>query len=330
MKPKHTPVTFTAAAVADNDLLKMSASPDSDEPRAHFSRMCTFDEQGISVWSHHDLEMRIHSVSLYLLPPDFEYYGLCAMSDEGDVRLYSDRAPVDEKIPGAGVQSDDAVGWGYMTTLQQIGGHLYAAGDGGQVYQRAAPNRWAHMDEGLLQPPDVSERLLLSVLGGTHERALYVGGSLAVPGYPPFLFFWNGQHWTRLPLPEVAERLTGIHVESEQRIWLCGANGTLLRGNAAEGFTSLSTVHDNQLFLSLCLFQGRLYLGANVGLFVYDPANPATGIRKVLTGLQPELQDANIVDSADDVLWSIGPKDIARFDGQRWERIHHPDNPPIR
>ena len=43
----------------------------------------------------------------------------------------------------------------------------------------------------------------------------------------------------------------------------------------------------------------------------------------------PELQDANVVDSVEGVLWSIGPKHIARFDGQSWSRIHHPDNPPI-
>ena len=41
------------------------------------------------------------------------------------------------------------------------------------------------------------------------------------------------------------------------------------------------------------------------------------------------VTDANIVDSYDKVLWSIGPKDIARFDGKKWERIHHPDNPRI-
>jgi hypothetical protein len=32
------------------------------------------------------------------------------------------------------------------------------------------------------------------------------------------------------------------------------------------------------------------------------------------------------VDAVDGVLWSIGPKDIARFDGQMWERIHNDDN----
>jgi hypothetical protein len=44
----------------------------------------------------------------------------------------------------------------------------------------------------------------------------------------------------------------------------------------------------------------------------------------------PELQDAHVVDACDGVLWSIGEKDIARFDGKQWVRVDHPDNPPIR
>lgn len=110
---------------------------------------------------------------------------------------------------------------------------------------------------------------------------------------------------------------------------MCGANGTLLLGNARDGFRNLSSVEDNQLFLSVCKLQEKIYLGSNLGWFVYDPASHAAGIRKLISDLSPDLQDANIVDSVDNILWSIGPKDIARFDGEHWERIHHPDNPPI-
>ena len=127
----------------------------------------------------------------------------------------------------------------------------------------------------------------------------------------------------------MAERIVNMYVESEQRIWMCGSNGTLLLGNAQEGFQSLSSVDDNQLFTSVCKFQDKIYLGSNLGLFVYDPAKAEAGIERVHTDLKPELQDANIVDSYDKVLWSIGPKDIARFDGHKWERIHDPDNPRI-
>ena len=111
---------------------------------------------------------------------------------------------------------------------------------------------------------------------------------------------------------------------------MCGSNGTLLLGNADEGFKSLSTVEDNQLFTSVCKYRDLIFLASNVGLYFYDPSQHEQGINRVKTNLTPELQDANIVDSAGEVLWSIGPKDIARFDGKTWTRVDHPDNPPIR
>lgn len=329
MNSNLSKITFVGAATSDVDLLKIAAILDADPVDAYFSRIFTFDGQCPNPWSHHDLLQRIKVIGLYLLPPDHEYFGLCSMSDEGDVTLYSETRPIIEKIPGAGVWSEDAEKLGYMNALKQIGDHLYACGDGGQVYIRKGPNQWMHMDEGLLQSPDVTERLMLSAINGAHENAIYTLGALGCSGYPPRCYFWNGVQWRQLQLPESAERLTNIYVESEQRIWMCGANGTLLLGNAQDGFRNLSGVEDNQLFLSLCKFQEKIYLGSNLGLFVYDPADHAAGIRKVITDLTPDLQDANIVDSVDDILWSIGPKDIARFDGEHWERIHHPDNPPI-
>lgn len=329
LETTRTNATFICAALVDKDLVMAPAVLDADAEEDYFTRIYSFDEQRKDIWTHHDVEKRIKAASVYLLPPEFEDFGFCTISDEGDVTLYCDSAPGTEKIPGAGLWSADSAGWGYMSALKQIGDHLYATGGAGQVYKRLGPNQWVHMDEGILQRPDVDQRLLPRAIDGPNESAIYLVGSISAPYLPPFVYFWNGKVWRRLDLPEVAERITHIHVESDDRIWMCGANGTLLLGNATDGFESLSTVDDNQLFLSVMLFKGKAYLGSNLGLFVYDPADHAAGILKVLTGMQPELQDANIVDAVDGVLWSIGPKDIARFDGKQWERIHHPDNPRI-
>jgi hypothetical protein len=294
---------------------------ESNEP---YSRVITYDEQDEHLWSFHAEDHIVVGVIVWKSPSDGLRY-FATLSNEGHLAFTDEDAHL-EKIPGAGLSSPDSAGWGYMSALHQIGDHLYACGGAGQVYKREGPNQWVHMDEGLLQPPDVRERILPRAIKGPHEQAIYVVGATAAEGLPPFAAFWNGQLWRHLSLPKVAERLTDIFVETESRIWLCGANGTLLLGNAKDGFRSLSTVNDNQLFSAVHLFGGKAYLASNLGLFVYDPATPASGIRKVVTGLVPELQDANVVDSADGVLWSIGPKDIARFDGVRWERIHHPDN----
>lgn len=44
-------------------------------------------------------------------------------------------------------------------------------------------------------------------------------------------------------------------------------------------------------------------------------------------GSAAELSTLHTVEHADGVLWCVGPKEIARFDGKTWTRLHHPDTP---
>lgn len=324
-------VTFLLGIPYSRDRLLIAASPDEDEPYSPYTVWYTYFEDDVTEpWGQ--FVERWWAVAAVAYTADITKnldWPLVAMSNEGHLTLVYKNSDEKEKIHGAGVFSESAEGWGYMSSLAQIGEHLYACGGAGQVYKRMGANHWVHMDKGLLQDPGVSERLLLSAINGPHKNAIYTAGSLSAMGHPPKVFFWNGLVWRELLLPEVAERINAIYVENETRIWLCGANGTLLLGNAKDGFRSLSTVHDNQLFYSISQFKGLMYIGSNMGLFCYNPSNHAQGIREVVTKLTPELQDANVVDAVDGVLWSIGTKDIARFDGKKWERIHHPDNPAI-
>lgn len=323
-------ITFLYSLPYSKDRLLLAGSPDDDEPYTPYTIWFTyFADDPKEPWDYSDTPWWAVAACKYVPQEKDKDWALVGMSNEGHLHYTYDAGDIDEKIPGSGVFSDDAEGWGYMADLKQIGEHLYACGGAGQVYKRIQLHHWIHMDKGLLQDSSVSERLLLSAIGGPHENAIYTAGSLAAMGHPPKVYFWNGLVWREIHLPEVAERINAIYVESESRIWLCGANGTLLLGNERDGFKSLSTVDDNQLFYSISEYGGLMYMGSNLGLFAYDPNHHAQGIRKVHTGLEPELQDSSTVSAVEGVLWSVGAKDIARFDGNHWERIHHPDNQPI-
>ena len=46
------------------------------------------------------------------------------------------------------------------------------------------------------------------------------------------------------------------------------------------------------------------------------------------TGLTPEMGDIAFVQAVDGVLWAVGPRELLRFDGTRWERFVHPMHVP--
>lgn len=318
-------IEITNAVAIERDYLYMSGSLDSMQAYSAHTRLSVYDERGSHLWSKHDVEWWTSGVAIYLENKEAEWE-LCAMSNEGEIEFMGDHDPTLEKISGAGVYSADAKGWGYMRTIRQIGDHLYAVGGAGQVYKRLGPNHWEHMDDGVLQAPDVDNRLLLADINGSAENDLYIcGGIPGAYGLEGRLYHWDGKQWASVTLP-TTERLTAIYVEDQATVWIAGVNGTLLQGNWQSGFKDHGGVDDNQLFYSLTKFNSQIYLASNLGLFVYD----GNKISEVQTGLTPELQDAGVVDAIDGVLWSVGPKDIAKFDGVTWTRIDHPDNPPIR
>lgn len=330
MKPDPV-ATFTTAVSINEQCFMAAAAMDAFEPFYPYTRLVTYDEdeERSHLWSYEPADQCVRSLCIFCDPADgFRYFA--SVSEEGEFMILMEDL-VQENIPGAGVNRADSQGWGYVSDIQQIGQHVYACGFSGQVYKRWQANDWRHMDDGLLQAPGtpMDDAIALSVIGGPHEDAIYAAGYQYTAGFPPKLFFFNGQQWRAIPLPEAAGRITNMHVASADCIWLCGDDGTLLMGNADEGFKSLAPQSEHQVFTSVTEFEARIYLVSDLGLFVYDLAQPDAGICKVKTTLDPDLQDANVVEARGQVLWSIGPKDIARFNGKTWERMQHPDNPRI-
>lgn len=321
-------ITFRTGVAGARFIIGVSAAMDALDPSEPYSRVYFLDERTPQRWGVNEHDFVIPSLCVWRDPDAPERRCFVALSEDGHVVfLYPQQ--IHEQISGAGLHNATAQGLGYLNDIQQIGGHLYACGYSGQVYRRRGADDWEHLDHGLLQKPDVDgPRYFPEAINGPHERAIYIAGSEDGRGYPPRADFWDGNVWCRLELPATTGRLTNIFVESEERIWLCGSKGTLLLGNARDGFAMMSPLGARHLILSVTKYRDLYYLGTNLGLFQLDLTLPNRVFRQVRTSLDPDLGDANIVQVVDDVLWSIGPKDVARFDGANWERFPHPDNLP--
>jgi hypothetical protein len=338
-KKKAMAVTFTHGCVFERDFAYVAATLDSLHSEDRFTRVFVFDDQKAEdKWVHHDLpDWKVASVcirSATSVRPRMA----CSISENGDVEMTFVGGEIVEKIPDAGLLDDDSPGYGYVNAIREIGNRLYVCGFSGQVYRRDDQG-WTHFDEGLLQPIDDTDKIVqalmvedsdllqaafdatmsLSDINGINEADIYTVGDEGR------IYHHDGNSWTQIASP-VDEDLARIKCISEKEVWICGYNGALLLGNWRDGFKDVSSVDDNDYFLSVEKYHGMVYLATESGLFTFD----GNKIRPLKSGLKPELKDGHILEVKDGVLWSFGFKDLAWFDGKQWTRVHHPDNGPIR
>lgn len=122
-------------------------------------------------------------------------------------------------------------------------------------------------------------------------------------------------------------------MQDASHVVLVGHNGTVLLGNAREGFRDVSGVDDNQNFTGVVFFEQQRWLASNLSLFVYDLHKPDAKIERYHTDLAVDLVDTDQLQAMGGVLWSFGYKDLAYLDTRtpeaHWVRVHHPDNPRV-
>ncbi len=310
---------FRGFFAAASDYIFLAGFNDQIDPDMQLTKVFQYTSDDNDWLGMPELKWRFASIADYKVTEGFT----AVLSEEGDIFLSGNTDSYFEKIPESGVRSPGAKGWGYMRHIQQIGDHLYACGASGQVYKRVGPDQWVHMDDGILQEPrqpkDTEDRYWLTCIGGPSEHEIYAVGDYGL------IFFWDGNTWTRIDCPE-RKCLGKFHIESSDRIWICGHKGVLLLGNHRDGFVNVSPTEE-LLFTSITMFQKEIYLASDQGLYRFEEKQRR--LRKVKTpGLNPPHTDSHYLGAKDGVLWSVGVKDIVWTDGTTWHRVQHPDNPP--
>ncbi|EJC85542.1 hypothetical protein Rleg4DRAFT_7429 [Rhizobium leguminosarum bv. trifolii WSM2297] len=231
------------------------------------------------------------------------------VSEEGKV-WFQLKSRVIEDIPNAGLYKPTSLKLGYIGGIRQLGSELYAFGYAGQIYRRSAPAAWDHFDLGIVGAPgdeyDVSGMCL-------SDRTFYAVTRMGGKGR---IYSRSGAMWTTEINPS-GEWLNAVEADQDGTVWICGRNGTLLKGNATSGFTQVGDPECNEEFLSVALFRGQIWLSSATSLYTWS----SDRLSKVYTGLSPGIRSANRLQIADDVLWSFGYDDVLRYDGVRWMRF---------
>jgi len=282
----------------------------SDEPERH--------------WESFTTDIPVQKATVY----ESDEHGntrIAMVSESGDVLFSRGIKPEKlETIPDVRAYGN----WSFLANIQQIGNHLYTCGSYGQVYKRLGENEWQHIDSGLLQPVEstsYTDLLKLYVVKGVNENAIYAAGAQNDKKQTAKAFFYDGNRWGEIKLPKKAGFIIDIYVESESKIWMCGDEGTLLVGNAKQGFKYLSDAYTQRNFSNICLFKETMYIATDRGLLAYRPGRLFSGGKIEI--VRPDLDDVYLHDihtltATKNVLWIIGEETIVRFDGKNWHNIY--------
>lgn len=297
-------VYFNDGCVKGAQQIYIAAKLKGLDPEKYDFSKCYIYKEG--KWGRRDFEWNVASVCY---APQLEYF--FTLSVQGDIEIAAkEKGFIKEKIPEAGTYD----GIGSVHQIRAIGDNIYVCGSQGQVYKRTTTG-WQHMDDGLLDRKPSASALYFSSIGGENDSSIYV------VGFGGKIFHFNGQRWNEVP-SSTNQNLERVCATLHKEIYICGKNGTLLRGNDS-GFQEIGGGQIKDHIWGLEYFRGQIYLATLKGLWSYNPDSGL--ISPVKTGLQPEIKGYRL-ESRGDVLWSFGVDDLAWFDGNTWTRLKHPNN----
>ncbi|MER0240399.1 hypothetical protein [Fulvimarina sp. MAC8] len=346
-----------AAIAVDRDRFCVAIHElEADDP---FSIILEYDGSFPQPWSRVEVQRNVFCVTARAgaQPGDRPYV---AISDEGDVFFIEDGGIRTEKIPGAGIYSDDADGSGGMAGLSSLGAGLVAFGMGGQLYERDSSGSWfrliiSNAQAGRLGSFSFLESYSGSALAGgrieaefwrtpeqiqkemmetddleryhelSEEAERWAEGQGIVQTPVGLLLQSGGDDWQKVDV-KTEQVLNAAFVEYRERIWIVGSGGLILVGNPRDGFQDQSFHGDRaQSHVSITKFRDRLVIASDYRLSWFDG--------HILTPLKPRLEPSINggvptplkVQAVDDVLWLFDYKHgILRYDGENWEDIAIP------
>lgn len=332
---------------------------DDEDP---LSIVLSYDGRFPQPWNRTDIARRIVGIEAASENETGVVY--VAISDEGDVYKIDGNSVSVEKIPGAGIYSEDAL-YGNINGLTQQNDMLWAFGFGGQVHQ--GDDRWrrvtARYDEfdiseirsghfgengvgwfcGSVAPPliskdyrtdqDLQKRIAEAEDDETYLRLMdelgrQMRGDAPSAPTPLLLSYQNN----RLNRAEIHAPDTGIvldvFIERPNRIWAVGSEGMIIYGNADSGFSPVP--HAGAISANLygiTQFRDRFVIIGDSGLFDFDG--------HILTRIRPRLSSPDINHNTP-VPWKVQSlghimmyfdyrHGVCRWDGEIWDWVNIPD-----
>lgn len=205
-----------------------------------------------------------------------------------------------------GTGSDAPEYRGPLRRVRGIAGKAYATGMQRQVYRRDGINVWTCIDHDMRSDRD--QVVGFESIDGYSDNDIYA------VGWEGEIWHFDGMCWLQKTSP-TNFILTDVCCAEDGNVYVCGRMGLLLRGRDDQ-WQNIEHGSLNEDIWSLAWFDNALYVATYRGIFrlsdlrlipvEFDTDFPVTTYR---------------LSVSDNVLWSIGAKDVMSFDGKTWTRI---------
>jgi len=187
-------------------------------------------------------------------------------------------------------------------------GKAWAVGTSRQAYRKEDIGNWLRMDQ-TSKSSDPQERAnsCFHSIDGFSESEIYC------VGWEGEIWRFDGMSWSQCLSPTNLT-LYKVRCCSDGYVYACGQLGTIIRGRG-DSWGIIQQEETEEHLRSLAFFKGKLYLVSS-NLAYELSGKKFVQLRDDFTATTCGELDAN-----EDVLISVGLKDIMLFDGQNWQKL---------
>ena len=218
----------------------------------------------------------------------------------GLVHLADGDTATQEQVVDSNGDTPDAA----LRCIRKIGDQVFAAGVDRAVYARAGGTWRSLSTENLM---DADRPTAIQGIDGFNPTDVYTAG------WDGELWHFDGKTWTQLQSP--TNIILNDIAAGPDTCVAVGLAGQIVSGEG-DNWEMIEHTETEDDFWSVRYFDGAFYLSSLSGIFQLKD-----GELSMFRHIDDEMRTAYALTVGPSGLWSIGPQDIALFDGTDWRTI---------
>jgi hypothetical protein len=290
--------SFTTGAIRNAERLYLLATEDklAKKQIPHASVITWHNGK----WGQENLQYSMISACVALKPKE----QMVAVGVEGEASILGSGEDLKEEVKDGKLSPKDR---GPLQGVRAIDGVAWACGMGRQVYRREGPGKWICMDEGV-RAAKGEGAVGFKDIDGFSSKDVYA------VGFKGEIWHFNGKTWKAVQSPTNLV-LNDVCCAGDGTVYIAGYKGILLRGDSKK----MEVIdHDStkENLWSLAWYGKKLYASTLKRVMTLEKGDALK-----MVDMDDPVTSAYHLSTTGELLLSVGPKDVMRFDGRAWERI---------